>query len=97
MSIIEIQEKITPILKEYGIKKASLFGSTARGDNHSNSDVDLLVELPPESMGLIRFISLKHALQDILKKEVDLVTTKSLNQNLAPHIKPELKVIYENW
>lgn len=36
---------IVSILKRNGVKKASLFGSFARGDMHKKSDVDLLVEL----------------------------------------------------
>ena len=32
-----IKEKITPILKEVGVLKSSIFGSVARGDNKSNS------------------------------------------------------------
>ena len=43
--IIEIQKKIAPILKEYNITKAGIFGSYARGDFKKKSDVDILIEL----------------------------------------------------
>ena len=95
MGIPEIKEKITPILKEYGIKKASIFGSVARGDDRPDSDVDLLVELGPGPMGLIAYIGLKHKIEDILNKEVDLVTEGNINRHLEPYIRPELKTIYE--
>ena len=95
MSIAEIKEKITPILKEYGVKKASVFGSISRGDDGPDSDVDLLVELGPRPMGLFEFIGLKHKLEDILSKDVDLVTEGNINRHLEPFIKPELKMIYE--
>jgi uncharacterized protein len=95
VSIIEIQEKISPILRAYGIKKASVFGSVSRGDERPDSDVDLLVELGPESMDLIEYIGLKHKLEDTLGKDVDLVTEGNINRHMEPYIRPELKIIYE--
>ena|SRR3989344_4660376 len=95
MSIAEIKEKISPILRAYGIKKASVFGSVSRGDERPDSDVDLLVELGPESMDLIEYIGLKHKLEDTLDKDVDLVTEGNINRHMEPYIRPELKIIYE--
>lgn len=95
MSITELKEKISPILRAYGIKKASVFGSVSRGDDRPNSDVDLLVELGTESMGMIRYIGLIHKLEESLGKNVDLVTEGNINRHLEPYIRPELKTIYE--
>ena len=39
-----IKEKILSILKKYGIKKAALFGSFARGEQKPDSDIDILVK-----------------------------------------------------
>lgn len=96
MSITEIQEKISPILRAYGVKKASVFGSISRGDDRPDSDVDLLVERGPEPMGIYKFIGLKYDLEDALGRDVDLVSEGYINKFLEPHIMPELKVIYEN-
>lgn len=79
-----ITDNIIPVLKKYGVKKAALFGSYARGDFDDQSDVDILIERP-ESMGL-SFISLKHDLEDQLHKKVDLVTYGGLN----PHLKNDI-------
>ncbi|MFA6269682.1 MAG: nucleotidyltransferase family protein [Candidatus Paceibacterota bacterium] len=95
MSIDEVKEKISPILRAYGIKKASVFGSVSRGDDRPDSDVDLLVELGPGPMGMIKFIGLKHKLEDSLGKDVDLVTEGNINKHMEPYIRPELKPIYE--
>ena len=95
MSIAEIKEKISPILRAYGIRKASVFGSVSRGEERPDSDVDLLVELGPESMDLIEYIGLKHKLEDTLDKDVDLVTEGNINRHMEPYIRPELKIIYE--
>lgn len=94
MSIMEIKEKLSPILRAYGIKKASVFGSVSRGDDHSDSDVDLLVELG-RPMDLYAYIDLQDEIEKKLQKKVDIVTNKSLNKFIAPYIIQELKTIYE--
>lgn len=94
MSIIDIQEKISPILRAYGIKKASVFGSVSRGDDRPDSDVDLLVELG-RPMDLYAYIDLQDEIEKKLQKKVDIVTNKSLNKFMAPYILKELKTIYE--
>ncbi|MDZ4205817.1 MAG: nucleotidyltransferase domain-containing protein, partial [Patescibacteria group bacterium] len=70
MQISEVKEKVTPILREYGIKKASVFGSISRGDSHPGSDVDLLVELGPGPMGMFKYMELIGKLEDSLNKKV---------------------------
>jgi len=95
MSIDEVKNKISPILRAYGIKKASVFGSVARGDDRPDSDIDLLIELGPGPMGLIEYIGLKYKLEDSLGKDVDLVTEGNINKHMESYIRPELKEIYE--
>jgi len=94
VSIIEIKEKISPILHAYGIKKASIFGSVSRGDDNPDSDVDLLIELG-RPMDLYAYIDLQDEIEKKLQKKVDIVTNKSLNKFIAPYIIQELKTIYE--
>jgi predicted nucleotidyltransferase len=71
-SIQEIKEKITPILQRYGIKKAAIFGSLAKGEAKTSSDVDILVEIKSD-MSLLDFIGIKIELEEALKMKVDLV------------------------
>jgi predicted nucleotidyltransferase len=96
MSIEELKEKITPILRAYGIKKASVFGSVARGDDRPDSDVDLLVELGHGPMGMIEYIGLIYKLEDILGKKVDLVTEGNIIKYFESYIRTDLKQIYES-
>ena len=95
MIIAEVKEKISPILRAYGIKKASVFGSVSRGDARPDSDVDLLVELGPEPMDFYEYMQLKEKLEEKLGKDVDLVSEGYINKFLEPYIRPELKIIYE--
>lgn len=59
ISIVQkYQDKIDKICRDAGISHLALFGSQARGDQETNSDVDLLVEFK-ETPGLISFIRTK--------------------------------------
>ena len=95
MGIAEIKEKISPILRAYGIKKASVFGSVSRGDERPDSDVDLLVELGPGPMGMFKYMELIEKLEEGLGKRVDLVTEGSIIKYFEPYIRADLKQIYE--
>ena len=96
MGISEIQEKITPILRQYGVKKASVFGSVSRGDDRPDSDVDLLVEFGTQKMDIYEYMQFKEKLEEKLDKDVDVVSEGYINKFLEPYIRPELKTIYEN-
>ncbi|WP_349677321.1 nucleotidyltransferase family protein, partial [Archaeoglobus sp. JdFR-39] len=43
-TIEEIRDAMIPVLRKYGVKRASLFGSVVRGEMSEDSDIDLLVE-----------------------------------------------------
>lgn len=81
-------KKINPILEKYQIKRASIFGSFARGEEKKSSDVDLLIELGKIG-GLMAMGRLKMDLEKKLKRKVDLLTYNSINHLIAPHIKKD--------
>jgi predicted nucleotidyltransferase len=61
-------------LRRAGIRHVSLFGSVARGDAASDSDVDLAAEFDPAArMDLFRLTELEHRLGEILGRRVDLL------------------------
>lgn len=49
--------KMIPFFKAYGIKKAALFGSVARGQNTPDSDVDLVVSFGKSMICWISLVS----------------------------------------
>lgn len=87
-----IRKVILQVLPKYGVKKASLFGSFARGDVSSSSDIDLLVEFEGKR-SLLDLAGLKLELEERLRKDVDVVTYKSLNPLLREQILTEQVVI----
>ena len=67
-----IKKKCGRIFKKYGVKRAAVFGSYARGEQKKNSDIDLLVDVP-DRIGLLGMVALKLELEAALKRKVDLV------------------------
>jgi uncharacterized protein len=68
-------------LKNFGVKSLMLFGSVARDQARTDSDVDLLVEFE-RPVGLFTFVRLKRYLEEILESSVDLGTPDSLKPDL---------------
>ena len=93
-----LERKITPLLKPY-VKRISIFGSYARGEETAESDIDLLVALKPShlrpALGLFEVIRLEQELKKELGREVDLVTEEGLNPRRRPYIEKDRVVLYE--
>jgi hypothetical protein len=92
MTTLEIKKRILPILKCYGVVRASLFGSRIRGEMNDKSDIDLLVELP-ENSSLLDLGGLKSDLEEALRIRVDLLTYDSLHPLLRERILSEQEAV----
>lgn len=76
-------------LKKYGVVRAAIFGSFARGDDRMASDLDLLVDYK-DGTSLFDVIDLQKELEDLFGRSVDLVSRKFMPDRLAKRIKAEL-------
>jgi predicted nucleotidyltransferase len=91
-SLDDIKKKIRPVLNKYEIKKAGIFGSTARGEAGAK-DLDLLVKID-KKISLLDFIGIQQELEDVLNMKVDLVEYESLKPTLKDSIlREEVPVI----
>jgi len=79
------------ILKKYKVKSIALFGSYVRNEQREDSDIDLLVEFEEDTYR--NFINLIFALEDLLKKEVAVVSKEDLSPYIQPHILREVEKI----
>ena len=61
-----------------GVRSIGLFGSYVRGEQHSASDIDLLVEFEADRKSFDTFMELAFWLEAILQRKVELVTAESL-------------------
>ncbi len=71
-------------MKKLGVKKLGLFGSAARGDMKARSDVDIVVEFDKTTYR--RYLSLKRLLEDILDRDVDILTWPSVQGRLKEQV-----------
>ena len=92
--LIQIQKKIAPIFKRYGVVRADVFGSRARGRPRGKSDLDLAVTLK-KPIGLFKFNEMNDKLETRLRIKVDLLTHQSINHRLKPYIIRDMVRIYE--
>ena len=75
----QLQRIIAVYFATQPVLKAWLFGSYARGEQREDSDVDIMVVLDNQAhVGLIKLSGMRLDLQDLLSKDVDLVTEKGL-------------------
>ena len=88
----EIKGIIIDVLRKFGVKKASLFGSVVRGEATKGSDVDLLIEFEGRK-SLLDLVRLKMKLEELLGREVDVLTYNSINPLLKKKILDEQKMI----
>ncbi|MDV4343204.1 nucleotidyltransferase family protein [Methanoculleus sp. YWC-01] len=84
-------EEVLPLLRErFGVTKIGIFGSTARGDDRPESDVDVLVEFAPGQTTFRNFMELAFYLEDLFGRRVDLVTEQGLSRYIRPNVEQEV-------
>jgi len=76
---------ILKVAREHHASNVRVFGSVARGQATSSSDIDLLVDMDPGS-SLLDQVRLRRALVQLLGTEVDVVSSSGL----LPHDSPIL-------
>lgn len=90
--IYDLKKIIIEVLKKHSVKRAALFGSIAREEPTSESDIDLLIEFEGRK-SLLDLAALKIELQELLKKKVDVLTYKSIHPLLREKILGEQKIL----
>jgi predicted nucleotidyltransferase len=80
---------VAEICRRYQVKELSIFGSAARGEMRSDSDIDLLVDfLPDARMSLLRHFAAERELS------VDLVSKRALRHALRDDVLSQARLIY---
>ena len=92
-TITEIKDIITEIGQQYGIHKAYLFGSYARGDAGVDSDIDICIE-KGKIRTLFELSGFCKDLEDALENKVDVITVSGLSENFKERIEKDKILIY---
>ena len=77
-TVEQIRDKLTPVFDSYGVRRAVLFGSVAKGTATERSDVDLLVD---SRLRGLRFVGLMEAARAALLMPVDMIDVTHIEKD----------------
>ncbi len=80
-------------LQSFGVESLHLFGSVAREDANSTSDIDFLVTFKNGMKNFDNYMDLIFLLEDLFEVNVDLITTESISNSMKNYIKDETLLI----
>ena len=86
--LINFLNKNLITIKSYGVTSLALFGSYARDEAKTTSDIDLLVEFQGK-VTFDKYMDLKFFLEDNLSLSVDLVTKKMLKPQIIDAVEKD--------
>ena len=87
--LFNIFDKNHDLLSRCTVKRIGLFGSFARNEQSSRSDVDLLVEFKQATFD--NFMTLAFSLEKLFHRKVDLIMPESLSPHIMPFIEKEVR------
>jgi predicted nucleotidyltransferase len=86
-TVILVLREAAPSLQRLGVKHLSLFGSTARGTERPDSDVDLLVDLDAERhMDLFDYAGIVAEIQKLITQQVHVTQRDKLKAHITPNV-----------
>jgi predicted nucleotidyltransferase len=72
-------------LRAQGVAHAALFGSVARGEDRPDSDIDITIEIAPDSrMDLFRYVGIVQYVEELFPVPVDVAN----REGLKPFVRP---------
>lgn len=87
--LTEIRADLQILKENFGVNRIGLFGSYAKGQNRSESDIDFLVDLNPPYAK--RYFNLLFFLERKFEKKIDLVRRgKHLSAKFMSHVESEI-------
>ena len=78
-------ERLVETAARHGARNVRVFGSVARGTNTEESDLDLLADMEP-GRDLFDLVALKHEIEEVLGRQVDVLTENSI----SPHLREKV-------
>jgi len=89
-----LQSEKPYLADKYGVTEIGVFGSYVRGEQRSDSDLDILIELvDPPRISLLGLVNLENYLSDLLGIKVQVAIKKNLKPRLSPYILREVVMV----
>ena len=79
------RKQIRRLARQAGARNVRVFGSTARGEDRDDSDLDLLVGFPVHQRGLLPLADLADRISELLNLPVDVAAEQALAPDVAAH------------
>lgn len=76
---------ILPVLHRYLIKRAAIFGSVAKGQASTNSDIDLLIE-GSNDFTFFKLLALEEEISQLVNRRVDLVEYGAIKPSIRHEV-----------
>lgn len=86
---------LRPQLAEKGVAHLSVFGSRARGDQHPESDLDILLDLDPTArLSLLELIGVEHLVADNVGLSAHAMLRRGLDRSFERSIERDLVKVF---
>jgi len=99
LSLRYMETKIREVIANYfatqPVIKVWVFGSFSRGEERTDSDIDILVALDKDQHIGLKFFGMRNELSELLGREVDLATESSLLPFAKESVERDKRLIYE--
>ncbi len=87
-------DDLARLCRENGVRRLRIFGSSARGEERPDSDVDLIVEFGRPT-GFVELVRLERLLAEIFGRRVDLTTEPGLDPYIRDSVLSSASVLYD--
>jgi predicted nucleotidyltransferase len=82
-------------LKAEGVSRLAIFGSRARGDHRDDSDLDVLIEVEPESsFSLLNLVGVQHIIEDATGLPTQASMRRSIDDDFAERIADDIVEVF---
>jgi predicted nucleotidyltransferase len=78
-------------LRAKGIVHAGIFGSTARGEQRADSDIDIVIDFDPSArITVFDYVGIREDIADLFEQRVDVVDQRGLKPEVRPNVTRDL-------
>ena len=91
--IFVLNEQLLNLCRRYQVASLKVFGSVARGEEHQDSDIDILVQFV-HPVSLLTLVRLERELSDLFGRKVDLLTEQALSPYIRDAVIASAQEIY---